>query len=120
MPYSISKFGVRALAEGLSAELHREGVAVVHIAPGFIESDIRRIDDNGELHPNARDPIPTWVQMPAKEAARQIADSIESRRVRRVLTWHGKLAVVLSQHAYGLVDAILRLSQARWRKSTER
>ena len=114
--YSISKFGVRALAEGLRAELHRDGVGVVHIAPGFIESDIRRVDDQGTLHPNARDPIPTWLQMPAKEAAQKISDAIESRSGRVVLTWHGKFAAALSQHAHALVDLILRLSQRRRRK----
>ena len=116
VPYSISKFGVRALAEGLRAELQRDGVGVVHIAPGFIASEIRRIDDQGKLHPNARDPIPTWLQMPAKEAACQIANAIESRRGRVVITWHGKFAAALGQHFHGLVDAILRLSQARWRR----
>jgi short-subunit dehydrogenase len=113
--YSVSKFGVRALAEGLRAELHRDGVAVVHIAPGFIRSEIRQVDNQGQLHPEARDPVPRWLQMPAEEAARQIADAIERRRARHVVTRHGKLAVALSQHAHGLVDAVLRLSQARWR-----
>jgi short-subunit dehydrogenase len=106
--YSMSKFAVRALAEGLCAELHRDGVAVVHIVPGFIDSDIRRIDNRGELHPHARDPVPRWLRMPGPEAARQIADAIAARRAKKVITHHGKLAVALSQHAHGLVDAVLR------------
>jgi short-subunit dehydrogenase len=116
VPYSISKFGVRALAEGLRAELHRDGVGVVHIAPGFIASEIRRIDNQGELHPESRDPVPTWLQMPAKEAACQIANAIESRRGRVVITYHGKIAAALSQHAHWLVDLVLRLSQRGPRK----
>jgi short-subunit dehydrogenase len=114
--YSMSKFAVRAFAEGLRAELHRDGVAVVHIAPGFIASDIRRTDNQGTLHPHAADPAPRWLQMPADEAARQIADAIETRRARAVLTRHGKLAVALGQHAYGLVDALLSRLPARRRR----
>ena len=116
--YSVSKFAVRALAEGLRAELYRDGVAVVHIAPGFIESELRRRDNKGQLPDQARDPVPRWLQMPATEAARQIAWAIECRCARQVLTRHGKVAVALSQHAYGLVDKLLRLSQVRWRAKT--
>jgi short-subunit dehydrogenase len=115
--YSASKFAVRALAEGLRAELHQDGVAVVHLVPGFIESDIRRIDNQGELHENARDPVPRWLQMPVAEAARQIADAIDERRAQKVITRHGQLAVALSRHAHGLVDAVLcRLPTRRRRE----
>ncbi|MEE8385974.1 MAG: SDR family NAD(P)-dependent oxidoreductase, partial [Dehalococcoidia bacterium] len=50
-PYSMSKFAVRALASSLWYELRPHGVGVVLVAPGFVESEIRKVDNLGVLHP---------------------------------------------------------------------
>ncbi|XXY20216.1 SDR family oxidoreductase [Sorangium sp. So ce216] len=105
--YSMSKFAVRALAETLRGELHAEGVAVTHIAPGFVASEIRRIDNAGKLRDGAREPVPPWLIMPTPKAARQIMDAIVARRAEAVITGHAKLGVSLSRHAPGLVNAAL-------------
>ncbi|XXT22190.1 SDR family oxidoreductase [Sorangium sp. So ce429] len=105
--YSMSKFAVRALAETLRGELHAEGVAVTHIAPGFVASEIRRIDNAGKLRDGAREPVPPWLIMPTPKAARQIMDAIVARRAEAVITGHAKLGVSLSRHAPGLVHAAL-------------
>ncbi len=89
-PYAMSKFAVRALAEALSAELARDGIAVTHVAPGFIESEIRRVDNAGSYQEGKRDPIPSFLVMPAAVAAKQIADAIESREPEVVLTRFGR------------------------------
>jgi len=106
-PYAMSKFAVRAFAESLRAELKAEGVAVVHVAPGFVDSEIRKIDNRGVLHEHAADPIPGWLRMPADVAARKIARAIARRRREAVITGHGKLAVFLSRHCAPLVAWIL-------------
>jgi len=109
VPYAMSKFAVRAWCEGARAELGPRGVAVVHIAPGFIESEIRRVDRKGAFHEEHRDPIPAWLIMPAATAARQIADAIEGRVPERVLTGHGRFGVWMARHAPGVVRAVLQL-----------
>ncbi|AUX21069.1 oxidoreductase [Sorangium cellulosum] len=110
--YSMSKFAVRALAETLRGELHDDGVAVTHVAPGFVESEIRRIDNAGALHEGAREPLPRWLVMPAKTAARQILDAIVARRAEVIVTGHAKLGVALARHAPDLVGAVAtRLSR---------
>lgn len=109
VPYAMSKFAVRAWCEGARAELAPRGVAVVHIAPGFIESEIRRIDRTGTFHAEHRDPIPAWLQMPADQAAREIADAIERRVPERVLTRHGRFGVWMSRRAPGVVRAVFQL-----------
>jgi short-subunit dehydrogenase len=97
-PYAMSKYAVRALAEALKLELAPYGVAVTHIAPGFVESEIRTVDNKGFFHVTAKDPIPHWLVMPTDKAARRIADAIISRRRERVITGHGKLVVWLVRH----------------------
>ena len=113
--YSASKFALRALAEGLHSELAPEGVSVTHIAPGFVESEIRKIDNHGRHHPDAKEPFPSWLMMPGEQAAREIADALEQREPLRVLTRHGQAAVALSRHAPSLVSGVLRRFQLRGR-----
>src|SRR5262249_20880523 len=53
--YSMSKFAVRALAESIAYELAPDGVSTILISPGFVESEIRGVDNRGERHPDSAD-----------------------------------------------------------------
>ncbi len=97
--YSMSKFAVRALAEGLRAELAPAGVDVVLLSPGYVTSEIRQVDRHGRYRPEFRDPIPDWLQMPAEVAARKMVRAIERRRPEAVITVHGKLLVAMARHS---------------------
>jgi short-subunit dehydrogenase len=44
-PYAMSKFAVRALANSITPELRLAGVKVTLISPGFVASEIRRVDN---------------------------------------------------------------------------
>lgn len=112
-PYTSSKYAVRGLCEALYLDLALEGVSVTHVAPGFVASEIRQVDNQGQFDADRRDPIPSWLQMPAATAARQIADAIAERRREIVLTNHGKAAASLARHAPGLVAGILRVAGRR-------
>ncbi len=112
--YSMSKYAVRALAEGLRAELRGLGISVTHIAPGFIESEIRHIDNAGQLHPHSKDPAPKMLVMPAPKAARQIVSAVAARRRELVVTGHGKVAVWLARHMSWLVSTVLGSSGKKW------
>ncbi len=96
--YSMSKFAVRALAEGLRAELAPSGVDVVLLSPGYVTSEIRQVDRHGRYRPDFRDPVPGWLQMPADAAARKMVRAIEQRRPEAVITVHGKLLVAMARH----------------------
>ncbi len=119
-PYCLSKFAVHGLAGSLYHELAEHGVAVVLIAPGFVDSEIRQVDNRGDFHADAPDPIPRWLRMPAGKAARQIVDAIERRRRVAVITSHGKLAVFLARHAPGLTAALIRRLDLRGGRSAMR
>lgn len=101
--YAMSKAAVRSLAGALRGELAPRGVAVVLITPGFVDSEIRRVDNRGTFHPGAREPVPAWLRMPAEAAARRIVRAIARRRREAVITVHGKVAVLLARHTPRLV-----------------
>ncbi len=96
--YAMSKAAVRSLAVALRGEFAPCGVAVVLLTPGFVDSEIRRVDNRGTFHPGAREPVPAWLRMPAEAAARQMVRAIAHRRRERVVTFHGKVAVLLARH----------------------
>ncbi len=97
-PYAMSKFAVRAFAESLYYELKPKGVSVTLIAPGFVQSEIRLVNNKGEFREHARDPIPPWLQMPADKAARDIYKALQKRKQLAIITFHGKVLVFIKQH----------------------
>lgn len=108
--YSMSKFAVRALAEGLEQELARDGISCTHIAPGFVESEISMIDNQGQLKDEPPRPkAPQFLFMKTPAAAKQIVDAILNREPLRVITGHGKAIVSISRHAPRLWRNAMRL-----------
>lgn len=106
-PYAMSKFAVRALAEALRGEWRRHGIGVTLISPGFVASEIRRVDNDGRLDPYAQDPVPDWLIMPAERAAREIVTAILGRRPEQIVTGHGKVIVWLNRFFPGLVRSVI-------------
>jgi short-subunit dehydrogenase len=106
-PYNMSKFALRAFAEVLHDELRAEGVAVTLLSPGFVVSDIGRVDNQGRRHEVDGSRIPAWLRMPTDEAARQIVDAIASHRREALITAHGKLGVFFYRHFPWLVRAVV-------------
>lgn len=97
-PYTMSKFAVRALAEALHGELRSEGVSCTLISPGFVDSDIRRVDNRGGLHAGARDPIPAWLRMKTADAARIMARGILRGKKEVIVTTHARVIVFMARH----------------------
>ncbi|APR81453.1 Oxidoreductase, short-chain dehydrogenase/reductase family protein [Minicystis rosea] len=108
--YSISKAAVHSLAQSLAGELAPRGIAVVLITPGFVETDIRRVDNRGNLREGASDFVPGWLQMSSDQAAAEILDAAVGRDRERILTRHAKAIVALQRYAPGFVSGVLRLS----------
>lgn len=106
-PYCMSKASVLALAKSLRHEFRPRGVAVTLVAPGFVESEIRRVDNTGRLTEDAPDPIPAWLYMDADKAARQIVRGVCRKRRVVVITGHGKWLVRLQRYFPGVTHAII-------------
>ena len=101
--YAMSKFAVRAFAEALHGDLKGTGVGVTLISPGFVDSDIRRVDNRGGLHSHVEDPVPAWLRMNADKAARVMVNGILHGRREVVVTFHGKVIVFFTRHFPRLV-----------------
>ena len=108
-PYSMSKFAVRALADSLGHELAEHGVSVTLISPGFVESEIRQVDNRGILRTEKPAPrIPAPMVMATPTAARKIVGVVARRRREVVITALGKVSVFLHRHAPRLLAQIIR------------
>jgi short-subunit dehydrogenase len=96
-PYVMSKFALRALANSITPELGLSGVKVTLISPGFVDSNIRRVDNDGNLHAEARDPVPRWLMMSTGKAVRQILRAVALGRREAIITTHGKILVAMER-----------------------
>jgi short-subunit dehydrogenase len=105
--YSMSKFAVRALAESLHGDLGAVGARCTLISPGYVDSDIRRVDNRGGFHAHARDPIPGWLRMKTDDAARVMVRGILRGKREVVVTFHAKVAISLARHLPRLTRFLL-------------
>jgi len=119
-PYAMSKFAVRALAEALGHELAGAGVSVTLVSPGFVHSEIRRVDNQGVLRADTPDPVPKFLIMSTARAARHIVRAIARRRREIVVTGHGKIFVFLHRHAPWLTSTVIRRFGVRSRGEPSR
>src|SRR5262245_16463272 len=102
-PYTMSKFALRALANSITPELRLRGVKVTLISPGFVDSNIRRIDNEGNLHAKAGDPVPRWLMMSTEKAARQILRAVALGKREAIITTHGKILVAVERFVPWLI-----------------
>jgi short-subunit dehydrogenase len=93
--YCMSKAALRPLAESLGMELSGSGVSVTLVTPGFVASEIRQVDNAGVVQSAQADPVPSWLVMPAEQAATIIMRAIRRRRREVVVTWHGHVVLWL-------------------------
>jgi short-subunit dehydrogenase len=107
-PYAMSKFAVRALANSIALELEPAGVKVTLISPGFVESNIRRVDNGGKLHAGMKDPVPAWLLMSTESAARQILRAVARGKREAIITGHGKIWVSLERFMPWVIRAVER------------
>jgi short-subunit dehydrogenase len=106
--YSMSKHAVRALAESLRAEVAKYGVGVTLLAPGFVDSEIRKVDNQGEFRTDAQDRIPGWLSMDTDKAAAKLVKAVIKRKRVAVITGHGKIFVFLERHFPWLVAFLVQ------------
>jgi short-subunit dehydrogenase len=118
-PYSMSKHAVKALAASLRAEMSKYGVGVTLLAPGFVHSEIRKVDSQGEFHPEARDRISPWIRMDTDKAAAKLVKAMIKRKPVAVITGHGKFFVLLERHAPWLIRFLVHALGVEKRRHRE-
>jgi hypothetical protein len=77
------------------------------VAPGFVKSEIRQVDNLGVRHPHAKDRIPSWLSGSAERTARQLLSAARRRRRVKVTTVHAQIGVFLWRHFPWLPSPLL-------------
>lgn len=101
--YAASKAAVRTIGQVLAVELHGTGVTCTTIHPGYIESEIAQVDNQGRFDASREDRRPKNLMWPADKAARVMVDAIAKRKREYTFTAHGKAGAFAGRHAPGLV-----------------
>jgi len=100
IPYCCAKFAFVAFSDGLAAELHREGIRVLTVAPGLMRTGSYL---QAQFKGDAAHEF-TWFGVaanlpgfsaPAHYAARKIRRAVEAGRMTLAITWPAKLLVRL-------------------------
>ena len=82
--YSASKAAASNYLEALRLELKSRGIAVVTVAPGYIDTPMTRVN-----------PYPMPFRMPAPVAAAKVARCIAQRRRHTVIPWQMSIIATL-------------------------
>lgn len=101
--YSASKYAVRAIGQTLSVELHGTGMSCTTLHPGYIESEIGQVDNEGRFDPSRKDTRPKRLMWSSERAASVMLDAIASRKREYTFTGHGKVGAFVGRHMPGLV-----------------
>ncbi|MGY6742965.1 MAG: SDR family NAD(P)-dependent oxidoreductase [Cecembia sp.] len=96
--YGASKAAVRSIGQTLQVELKGTGVSCTVLHPGFVESDIAKVDNEGVFHPENPDPRPAKLMWPTDKAAKVMVKAIAKRKRSYIFTGHGKFIAFMGQH----------------------
>lgn len=105
--YGASKAAVHNIGESLQVELLGTGVTCTTIHPGFVDSNITRVDNKGHFNPNAKDPRPANLMWPTDKAVKDMIRAINKRKKLEVITGHGKVFVFLGRFFPGLARVMM-------------
>ena len=101
--YAASKYAVRAMGQALAAELHGSGVSCTLLHPGFIESEIAQVDNQGRFDGTREDKRPKNLLWPADRASRSIVGGFARRKRELVFTGHGYVGAFAGRHMPWLI-----------------
>lgn len=104
--YGASKAAVHNIGESLQVELKGTGVSCTTIHPGFVDSNITRVDNAGAYHPDRKDPRPANLMWKTEKAAKVMIAAIQKRRKVFVFTGHGKIVVFMGKYFPSLMRII--------------
>lgn len=96
--YGASKAAVHNIGETLQVELKGSGISCTTIHPGMVESNITKIDNEGNFHPDRKDPRPANLMWTTSKAAKVMVNAISNRKQIVIFTGHGKALVFLAKY----------------------
>ena len=105
--YGASKAAVHSIGQTLQLELMGTGVSCTTLHPGFVASEIARIDNEGTWHPNQPDPRPANLMWPTDKAAKVMVKAILRRKRTYIFTAHGRIFVWIQRWFPGVMRTII-------------
>jgi short-subunit dehydrogenase len=105
--YGASKAAVNSIGLTLQVELMGTGVSCTTIHPGFVVSEIAKMDNAGVWHPERPDPRPANLMWPTDKAASVMVKAIIKRKRNYIFTVHGRVFVWLQRWFPGLLRTIV-------------
>jgi short-subunit dehydrogenase len=108
--YAATKHALHAFSEAMRAELAAEGIRVLSVCPGIIETSFH--ENRKQVGPRTKTG-PDWLAAPAPRCAREIARAIESGRRQVIVTWHGWLLALLQRLAPRMLDVLVAANYRR-------
>lgn len=91
--YSSSKYAVRGFLDTLRIEHLRDGLHVMVFAPGYTASNVRNAALTADGSPQGDTPLDEDGLMSAERCAEYLAEGLEKRRDKMILTGLGKTTV---------------------------
>ena len=105
--YGASKAAVHSIGLTLQVELMGTGVSCTTIHPGFVVSEIAKIDNEGVWHPERPDPRPANLMWPTDKAAKVMVKAIIKRKRNYIFTTHGRIFVWMQRWFPGLLRTFI-------------
>lgn len=107
-PYQASKAAMIALGNTLSLELEADGITCTTIHPGFVHSEIFKVDNSGVSRDDRKDRRPARFIWQTDAAAEVMVKAIYKRKREFVFTGHGRFGWFLGRYLPGVVHQIAR------------
>jgi short-subunit dehydrogenase len=95
--YSASKFALHGFLETLRIENFKTGLHILIAAPGFTESNVRKSALSADGTPQGESPLNEKKLMPAEKVAKKIAKGIIKRKRNIIISFEGKISVLLQR-----------------------
>ncbi len=105
--YSSSKFAIHGFLDVLRIENLKNGLHVLLAAPGFTQSNIRKVALVGDGSQQGETPRDEDKMMTSEEVAKHILKAIEKRKRELILTTQGKLTVLLNKLFPKMMDKMV-------------
>lgn len=102
--YAASKAAITAIGETLSLELIGTGVSCTTIHPGYVESEIGQVTNDGQFSEDLGDHRPQKLMWTTEAAAKVMLSAINKRKRLYTFTWHGWFAQFMARHCPNLVN----------------
>jgi dehydrogenase/reductase SDR family member 7B len=111
--YCASKHALQGFFDALRAEVHRDGIAVTIICPGFVQTNASINALTADGTPHGRMDRDIRGGLASDVCARQIVRAIERRSREVYIAKKERLAVYLSRFAPGLFSRLIRRRQLK-------